>query len=117
MDKYDIEPILLDVSNINQDPESQIGSPYPMWFVILKKKYESHSLELHQAVVRHAESPVVPANGVKFTLGRFCVFLSHCVEKTVELSPEEWDALQEVGCLSFTYLIFAVIVETILIVV
>jgi len=88
------ERCVIDVSNVNQDPESHIGSPYPKWLLLLKNKYEKYR-DSHKLAKGANEDSIVEFDSMKFTLGRFSVFLSCCAVKTIECSAEEWDALWE----------------------
>jgi hypothetical protein len=89
---------MIDVGNINQDPESSIGSPYPRWFIVLKNKFEFYR-ESHKSmhIGREEMTTATEYDTMKFTLGRFCVFLSSCLNKSIESNDEEWEAILEVS--------------------
>lgn len=74
---------------MDADPESRVGSPYPLWFTVLKDKYGNY-LETHRA------EKDIP----KFTLGKFSVFLSSCVHGPITCTPQEQDALSDVSHLN-----------------
>lgn len=77
--------MFLDGPAIDPDPERKIGSPFPGWYSILKNKYESYLVTHKLAGPNH-----------KFTLGKFSVFVSLCLEKVIPVTPEEEQALCEV---------------------
>lgn len=76
--------LLLDAPTIDPDPESKLGSPLPLWYSLLKSKFENHLLT-HKL-----------AEHFKFTLGKFAVFLANCLDATIPTTEEENDALAEV---------------------
>jgi hypothetical protein len=105
-----IKLIFLEPPKIDPDPEAKMGSPFPNWYNVLRAKYEKHLID-HKIV-----DITMP---IKFTLGRFAVFLTNCYEGIISCTPAEQNCLNEVGSvlswnscfftfLCFTYSFFGV---------
>lgn len=80
----------IDISTkIDPDPESRMGSPFPMWFNVLKDKYNQY-IAIDHATHHH--------NKANFTIGKFSVFICLCIDGVVNCTPEEQICLSEVSC-------------------
>ncbi len=75
----------LELPKLDTDPDSRVGSQYPVWYSILKEKYTNYLLTFK-------DSGDIP----KFTLGKFAVFLSSCIHGPITCEPNEIAALNEV---------------------
>jgi hypothetical protein len=95
------DTVVMDAPTIDPDPERKVGSPFPGWFDILKRKYDNHLISHKLA------DPTL----CKFTLGKFAVFLSLCFEKAIPLAIDEQQALSEVSSVqSFSFFFFCFII-------
>jgi hypothetical protein len=81
---------MIELPKLDADPESRIGSQYPLWYTVLKEKYSKYLLS-------YKDSAPNSTDVQKLTLGKFAVFLSSCVHGPITCNPEEIAALNEVS--------------------